>query len=177
MKSRPDPEVILKETKKLRALARSLVQDEHIADDLVQDTWVVALEKPPRHREHSHFWLKRVLRNLVVDRRREVSSRRRRERAAAVPEIGDASTQESLERFEILRRIVELVWELEEREAIFSRPAISRRNNASSLPLPRSRKCQFRRVVAASRAAAMIVNCPLALCASIPTCPIRILSL
>lgn len=116
MRKWPDAEVILRETAKLRSLARSLVHDEHAVDDLLQDTWVSALENPPRIPEMGRFWLTKVLRNLVVDKRRELQSRRRRERVAAMRESDDVSTHDSLERLEVLRRIVELVAELEEPE-------------------------------------------------------------
>ena len=44
-----DPEQLLTHDAFVRGLARSLVRDEHGADDLVQDTWLVAIDKILRH--------------------------------------------------------------------------------------------------------------------------------
>ena len=47
-------EDLLAETKWIRNLARGLVRDSATADDVAQETWVVALERPPsRVREAS----------------------------------------------------------------------------------------------------------------------------
>ena len=41
----------------VRALARSLVEDEHRVDDVVQKTWLAALERPPRKEGAVRAWL------------------------------------------------------------------------------------------------------------------------
>jgi RNA polymerase sigma-70 factor (ECF subfamily) len=59
--------------------ARTLVRDEHRAEDLVQDTMVRAIERGDTFRGDATVgtWLRRILHNLAVDdarRRREVAS-------------------------------------------------------------------------------------------------------
>lgn len=41
-----DPDELLAEIRSLRGLARALVGDGHVAEDLVQDAWVTALDRP-----------------------------------------------------------------------------------------------------------------------------------
>ncbi len=81
-----DPQLLLAQTAWLRCLARQLVRDPHLADDVVQDTWVAALSHPP-HRAHSEGrlrrWLGRVAENSARMRRRGDARRAARERAAA----------------------------------------------------------------------------------------------
>jgi RNA polymerase sigma-70 factor (ECF subfamily) len=72
----------------LERLARSLVADEQIARDLVQDTWVAALERPPRHGRNPRAWLGRVLRRGAS---RDASRRRGDDpRAVSAAEIEPA---------------------------------------------------------------------------------------
>ncbi|MCB9914166.1 MAG: sigma-70 family RNA polymerase sigma factor [Planctomycetes bacterium] len=63
----------------LRRLAGSLVRDPAGADDLVQETWRVALEKRPRGLASPRGWLARVMRNLASERRRGQRRREARE--------------------------------------------------------------------------------------------------
>ena len=42
------PEDLLAHSQWARALARTLVRDAATAEDLVQETWVAALKRPPR---------------------------------------------------------------------------------------------------------------------------------
>ena len=67
----------------VRSLARALVADEATADDLVQDVWVRALERPPRHGRQLRAWLARVARNLAANRWRGDERRRAREQPLA----------------------------------------------------------------------------------------------
>lgn len=83
----------------LRRLAIDLVGKD--ADDLVQDVWQRALERPPHHGRQLRGWLARVARNLAANRWRGEARRRSREegRASAqpagdeleAPRIGDPS--------------------------------------------------------------------------------------
>ena len=54
----------------LRRLARGLVRDEHEADDLVQETLLVALEKAPMEVGEPRGWLAGVMRHRLSTRRR-----------------------------------------------------------------------------------------------------------
>jgi len=44
-----DIETLLSHRPFVRALARRLVRDEARAEDVVQETWLAALRRPPRH--------------------------------------------------------------------------------------------------------------------------------
>jgi RNA polymerase sigma-70 factor (ECF subfamily) len=67
----------------LRRLARALVADASIADDVAQETWARVLERPPQSVEVPRAWLARVARRVVGERARAERSRARRERAFA----------------------------------------------------------------------------------------------
>ncbi len=106
-------DALLRHADCLRALACRLLADEHAADDVVQDTWVAALERPPRSRERLGGWLNRVAGNLAKRRRRGDARRARREESAAREER-IASVAETIEQREILRRVVDAVLALDE---------------------------------------------------------------
>ncbi|MEM7307323.1 MAG: RNA polymerase sigma factor [Planctomycetota bacterium] len=67
----------------LRRLARALVGDGADADDLVQETWVAALEHHPRPADTVRGWLERLARNRARSQRRGAARRTRREGIAA----------------------------------------------------------------------------------------------
>lgn len=103
----------------VRALAGRLVADAASADDLVQQTWLAALERPPRHGSNPRGWLARVLKNQL--RQGSRAARRRGERALApqsadgTPEFRDHVTPAQLaEEADVQRHLVGLVGELEE---------------------------------------------------------------
>src|SRR5262249_28900190 len=82
-RSSMDGDLLLQHQRYLRRLVRNLVRDENAAEDLVQTTWLAALEQPPRSPDALRSWLARVARNLSFNRRRaEANEARRRERAA-----------------------------------------------------------------------------------------------
>ena len=134
------PEV-LEQLSWLRALARRLVRDPLDAEDVVQDTLVVALARGPRAGVSLRSWLGAVLRNAVRQERRASRRRARREAlraaeaAASVPSSLDVLAELSLHR-----RLLELVHELEEpyREALYLRYLRGRspRRIAAELGLP-----------------------------------------
>ena len=101
----------------IRSLARSLVADADLADDLVQDTLVAALRQdrgPSRHGEgESRSWLSTVLRRRFFERRREAASRAAREREAAHREALP-STLDMVERAAVQRDLVQAVLDLDE---------------------------------------------------------------
>jgi len=65
----------------LRRLAIDLVGED--SDDLVQEVWRRALERPPHHGRQLRGWLARVARNLAADRWRGEARRRSREEGRA----------------------------------------------------------------------------------------------
>ena len=106
MDSNPEitPELLLSHAPSLRALARRLVR-EAAAEDVVQETWLAALERPPRRVEGLGAWLRSVLRNRARMRARGEVRRLERDRVVARAEAIE-STAERVERRAALSRLV-----------------------------------------------------------------------
>lgn len=96
----------------LRVLAQSLVHDEQLADDVVQEAWVAVLLRPPRAAGGLRPWLAAVVRNLSFRARRGRTRRERREAAAALPEADPESPERLAERGELQRVLLNAVMEL-----------------------------------------------------------------
>ncbi len=143
--NRPDPqdiERLLEQGRWVRALAARLV-DEGAADDVLQDTWVAALEGAPHLGAGEgglgrlQAWLAGAARNLARKRHRDEGARASRERAHADRRAAESATAAAagasgrltggtpatdsgadpaseLERLELQRRVVDLVLGLEE---------------------------------------------------------------
>ena len=101
-------EDLMAEASWIRSLARSLVGDGQAADDVVQETWIAVLRRPPRGDRPLRPWLARVVTNFARMQRRGESSRRRREASVA---RGEAlpSSEELVERVEVHQLLTELV--------------------------------------------------------------------
>lgn len=85
----------------LRGLAIDLVGAE--AEDLVQDVWRRALERPPGDRRQLRGWLARVARNLAADRwRGEARRAEREEHGARERPTGEEVTA----RFELRKELI-----------------------------------------------------------------------
>jgi RNA polymerase sigma-70 factor (ECF subfamily) len=97
------------------ALARSLLSDEGLADDVAQDAWVVATERPPRARQGAGLkaWLASLTRTLARQSVRSTKRRKLREQSAAKPEAV-APDSSIVERGALQERVVRAVMELEE---------------------------------------------------------------
>lgn len=63
---------LVAEIPSLYRFALALVRDEHLAADLTQDTLIRAIERSDQYRSDASLggWLKRILRNLAIDRAR-----------------------------------------------------------------------------------------------------------
>lgn len=96
----------------LHALAQRLVRDAGQADDLVQQTWLRAVERPPRDRSRIGRWLRTVLRNEARQLHRGDAARRRREERSARPET--AASEDVVERTEQIERLLATVRRLPE---------------------------------------------------------------
>ena len=83
MQRRLTIEELLGESGWLRTLAGHLVADASRADDLVQDTWLAALRRPPDATTPARPWLARVLRNRATNARRAEERRTRHEHSVA----------------------------------------------------------------------------------------------
>lgn len=101
----PDPEALLQHREFLRGLARQLLGDEHLAEDVVQESYIAALTTPPRSAEAMRSWLARVVTRRASNRRRGESRRRQREHEGA---SGEAlpSTHEVSESLHAQRRVL-----------------------------------------------------------------------
>lgn len=108
-----DLEALLAHSTWVRSLARGLVHDANAADDLVQGTWVAALDRPPRPGSNLEGWLATVVRNLALRRRRSEARRTLHQRSAAKPEA-QPSVEELHARGELQRDLVQAVLDLEE---------------------------------------------------------------
>ena len=95
---------LLEHTGWLRELARHLVTDPGTADDVVQATLVVALERPGWPRDGLRAWLGGVARNVARQLGRTEARRRHRQHATARPEE-TASTDEMVELVETQRTL------------------------------------------------------------------------
>ncbi|MHC4225354.1 MAG: sigma-70 family RNA polymerase sigma factor, partial [Planctomycetota bacterium] len=96
----------------LRGLACALLRDEQGAEDVVQDTYVAALRRPPA-RHAPGAWLAVVARNLARRRRRTELRRGQRERATARTE-GLPSTAEVAAQVELQEKVAAAVGALGE---------------------------------------------------------------
>ncbi len=109
----PDADRLVEHAAWMRRLARSLVGDAALADDLVQETWHAALVNPPPEDRPLRPWLAHVVRNFARRARRGESRRRRREEEGAQPE-GQPSAAALVERLEGQRNVVDALLALEE---------------------------------------------------------------
>jgi RNA polymerase sigma factor (sigma-70 family) len=109
------PEALLEHAAWLRGLAASLVRGDADADDLVQETWLAALRRPPLDDRPVRGWLTEVVRNAGRMRGRAAGRRAVREAAAgAGAETSAPSADELLGRLEAQRMLARLVAELDE---------------------------------------------------------------
>jgi len=99
----------------VRRLARALLHDDAAADDVAQETWLVASSQRPDEDRPLRPWLARVVRNLARTRRR--GEARSGEREAAYAQAADhsvATPAELVERVELQRVVAGEVLALEE---------------------------------------------------------------
>ena len=106
-------ESLLRHRAFVRALARSLVRDEHAAEDLVQETWLTAFRRPPRSAAALPAWLARVVRTRAQNAARGEARRVSRE-AAAAREEADESEEQLREHLAMQQKVVQAVLELKE---------------------------------------------------------------
>lgn len=107
------PELLQAHAGFIRSLARGLLSDEALVDDVVQETYIKALTNGPRHREALTAWLRTVTRNLSFKALRSQGRRRTREEASARKEALPA-TIDLVARQQSLDNIVTAVKDLPE---------------------------------------------------------------
>ncbi len=119
--TRPEPvpvEELLKNSAWVTTLARQLVGPDRV-QDLVQETWLAALKKPPRDPSALGGWLTQVIRNLSSRSHRSEYRRAKHEQSwrRQQPRESDGSQTDPawvVERAEQHRVVVEAVMRLEE---------------------------------------------------------------
>ncbi len=131
---------ILEQVEFVRALARALVEDPHLAEDLAQEACLKALQFPPRDAGALRGWFARVVRNLALRDFRARKRRARREERAARPEAASRDPLLLEEKKEILRRVSQAVLDLPGlyQEALFLRfyEGLSQEDAARRLGIP-----------------------------------------
>ncbi|MBV8760874.1 MAG: sigma-70 family RNA polymerase sigma factor, partial [Deltaproteobacteria bacterium] len=109
----PTSEQLLAEMGWVRHLARALIKDAARAEDLAQDTWLVAAQSEPSTDRPLRPWLSRVVKNLVLTGRR--SEARRKQREAAFDDGRSVRTPaELVEQVELQRAVADEVLALAE---------------------------------------------------------------
>ena len=106
-------DALLSHASGLRALARGVLGDEDAAEDVVQETWMAALERGPSGGETLGGWLRGVARHLALKRRRGEGRRVARERSAARVEDSGLG-EDTLAQRESLVQLVDAVMALDE---------------------------------------------------------------
>lgn len=107
-----DADLLDAETRALRGLARSLAGNAADGEDLAQDAWVTALERPARPGWSLRGWLSGITRNHARQHRRTERRRIAREQRAAEPE--SVTVADALERLDLLRHLLGRVRGLDE---------------------------------------------------------------
>lgn len=134
----PDIDLLLREERWLSGFVRQLVGVGE-AEDVLQDTWLAALRRPPRHPGASRTWLSKVAHNFARERARRAARRRSAESAVAAEAV-EGSAAQSVERLATLELVVAAVLRLREpyRSAVLLRhyeglaiEEVARRTNAT----------------------------------------------
>ena len=108
----PSLDQLLRHAAWTRQLARSLVGDA-AADDVVQETWIAALRRPPDTNEPLKPWLRTVASRNVFNQAREKKRREAREQQGDLPQAAGAP-DELLDRLQLHKILVEAVADLAE---------------------------------------------------------------
>lgn len=112
----PDLDALLAHSGWVRALAQNLVSDPATADDVAQQAWQAALERPPRHGSNLRSWWSSVVRSSAGKGWREQASRQRLERKLQTREPSRAADrpEELAERLDTFQRLASAVAQLPE---------------------------------------------------------------
>ncbi len=113
-KTRATVEELLARADWVRTLAVRLVQDAQLADDVVQATYLAAIQCPPDDGASADAWLRRVVRNVASVIRRGDRRRAEREARIARPEASGSGAIDHVSEMEAQRRVVDAVLRLEE---------------------------------------------------------------
>lgn len=103
--AQPIERALLQHASALRALARDLVGAD-AADDVLQDTALQALQRPPRREGELRGWLVRIAQRLAL-RRRRGDRRRQRHEAAAAPAPAPRDPAADIEHRDAIRAVTD----------------------------------------------------------------------
>jgi len=121
--STPPLEELLSHADWARALARRILRDEQRADDVVQEAWLAAVERPPRPEPGLRVWFARLIRNLANNLRRAEQRRARHERDAAAPALAPPSSAPLVDELAAQQLVAQALLALDEpyRETLIRR--------------------------------------------------------
>ncbi|NQU48159.1 MAG: sigma-70 family RNA polymerase sigma factor [Planctomycetes bacterium] len=107
----PHLEALLSHSAWVKHLARAIATSRDLADEVEQEAWRLALERPPRHTRNLKAWWSSVVRNSVIQKRRSEARYQKRvdrlQPSATSRADGDPSVlSESMEDFGLLARYV-----------------------------------------------------------------------
>lgn len=107
------PEELLSHAKWVRSLAQSLLADSDLADDVAQDSILVALEKRPYGGKGLKSWFAQVVRGLAHNSRRSDRRRRRREWKVGSAPSDSTSSEDIMEWAEHMHELALAISRLE----------------------------------------------------------------
>jgi len=115
------PEILRAHGQFVQRLARSLLRDAHLAEDVAQEVWTRWLDRGAEVRD-ARGWLRRSVRDLASNALRARGRRRRHESLGASEEPAGSPADEAA-RAELLHQVVDAVFGLEEpyRETVLAR--------------------------------------------------------
>lgn len=106
---------LLAESGWVTQLVARLLGDSHAAEEVVQETWLRALKRPPRSEPGTpsqRAWIARVARRIALRRMASDAARKRREEQVAVRESTDPG--KALDRVRLQRELADRVLDLRE---------------------------------------------------------------
>jgi len=106
----------------VRRLATQLVAGAADADDVAQETWRRALERPPQHAHQLRHWLALAARNVARQLQRAARTREKHE-SSVMPAPLEPSSDDLVARAQMQRRVVDAVLALDAnyREVVLAR--------------------------------------------------------
>jgi RNA polymerase sigma-70 factor, ECF subfamily len=112
-RTRFDDQAVVSQTAALRLMVRALIRDDATVDDVVQETWLTAMQRPVRPGFEPGAWLRGIARNVVRHLRRGDLRRADRE-AHATPRDAGAGPPEVVAKIERLQEVLEVLSGLHE---------------------------------------------------------------
>ena len=109
-----DLDQLLQHRRFLQSLVRGMIADEQGVEDVLQETWIKALERPPGRLDSLRAWLARVARNAALNRLRGERRGAERDRRAARSELVETSGLDTAQKLERQQHVLAAVMRLRE---------------------------------------------------------------